>query len=141
MRATLLLTVLAAAGLCACGRNRIYSSRSIPPPPAPAPGGSEAPAFVGRWAASRADCASRPWIVTRFGLDSPGRTHCVFVKLSAASAGYAADVACKALGPDEIGRITLTLSGRGASRGLTLAGGPFALPVALAPCPRGRLDR
>jgi hypothetical protein len=93
------------------------------------------PAIVGRWAATRADCTSSPWLLTATELDTPGQTRCIFAKLGASSAGYAADVVCKGPGAEQIGRVTMTLSGQGASRGLTLAGGPFTLPVALTPCP------
>jgi hypothetical protein len=134
MRATLMLMIGAAVVVCGCGRQQIYSKQSVPISLAVA-SRSGRPAFVGRWAATRADCARSPWILTPTELDTPGRTHCSFAKLSPASAGYAADVACSGSGAEQIGRITLTLTGQRESRGLTLAGGPFTLPVALTPCP------
>lgn len=135
MRATLLLMTGAAACLSACKRDQIYSRQSLSGALAVSAVHAGPPAFVGRWAAASADCARKPWELTPTGLDAPDRMHCSFAKLSEASAGYAADVDCKGAGPEEIGRLTLTLSGQGASRGLTVAGGPFALPVALSPCP------
>jgi hypothetical protein len=135
MRATLMLMIGAAAVVSACRRDEIYSPRpEALPASAPMPA-SGPPAFVGRWAASPADCARRAWVLTAAALDAPDRTHCAFAKLSPGSAGYGVDVDCRGPGPEQIGRLTLTLSGEGAERGLTVAGGPFALPVALTRCP------
>lgn len=133
MRATLMLMIGAAAITSACKRNDIYSKQTATL--AVTSGTSGPPAFVGRWAATRADCATNPWILTPTELDTPGQVHCSFAKISTASAGYGADVICKGPGAEQIGRITLTLTGQGTSRGMTLSGGPFTMPVALTQCP------
>lgn len=135
MRATLMLMI--GAALCAggCKRNDIYSQRSLPAATPISSAISGTPGFVGRWAATRADCMKSPWVLTPTELDTPGQTHCRLGKLSSASAGYSTDVVCTGPGPEQLGHVTLTLSGQGASRGLTLEGGPFTLPVALSPCP------
>lgn len=135
MRATLMLLFGAAACLGACKRSDIYSKQSLPAATPISSLTSGTPDFVGRWAATRADCPTSPWVLTPAELDTPGQTHCRLGKLSAASAGYSTDVVCTGPAPEQLGRVTLTMSGEGASRGLTLSGGPFTLPVALTPCP------
>jgi hypothetical protein len=134
MRATLMLMIGAAAAVSACRRDEIYSRPEPGPVSTPMPT-SGPPAFVGRWAASPEQCVRRAWVLTPASLDAPDHTHCAFAKLSPGSAGYGVDVDCKGEGPEQIGRLTLTLSGEGPGRGLTVAGGPFAMPVALTRCP------
>jgi hypothetical protein len=93
------------------------------------------PGFVGRWAATPAACASRAWVLTSDALRSPSVLACSFDRVSPTDAGYAVDSVCtvgKARAP---GRLTFTLTGRGEARSLTVDGGPFTEPVALAHCP------
>jgi hypothetical protein len=136
MRATLAIALGAVACLAACGRSDdLYSKRSQSAPLADSTVGP--PAFVGRWATTAADCGQRPWTLSPAELVAPSGMRCNLGKLSPGSAGYGADVVCKGAGPERLGRITLTMSGQGASRGLTLAGGPFTMPVALTSCPTG----
>ena len=100
--------------------------------PRPADG---TPAFVGRWAATPAACATRAWVLTSDALRSPSVLACSFDQVSQTDAGYTVDGVCavgKARAP---GRLVFTLTGRGEARSLTVNGGPFTEPVALAHCP------
>jgi hypothetical protein len=136
IRAALPIILGAAAGLlAACDRGDLYSKQSPAAPLAVTSAMAGTPPFVGRWAATRADCPAAAWTFTPTGLQAPNGTHCAFVKESVGSAGYGMDVSCTGAGPGQIGRVTLTLSGQGATHGLTVAGGPFPMPVALTPCP------
>ena len=136
MRATPLIVLGAAACLLACGRgNGLYSKHSPQLASAPVMQGPQA--LDGRWARTVADCVGAAWTVSASGLEAPNGLHCSFAKLNAATAGFGADTVCKGAGAERIGWMTMTLSGQGASRGLTLAGGPFPTPVALARCPAG----
>jgi hypothetical protein len=91
--------------------------------------------FVGRWAATPAACATRAWVLTADALRSPSVLACSFDQVSPTDAGYTVDGVCavgKARAP---GRLVFTLTGRGEARSLTVNGGPFTEPVALAHCP------
>jgi hypothetical protein len=86
-------------------------STSAPPPRAeanasgPASGfGSLPPAnaplrFLGSWAASQAECASRPWRFTRTELTTANGSHCSIYKVSQVPGGYDLAAECPAKKP------------------------------------------
>ena len=55
--------------------------------------------FVGRWAASQAECASKPWIFTDKLLSGAGAPKCSFYKVSKAPGGYDIAATCPAEQP------------------------------------------
>ena len=99
-----------------------------------APDPSGAPAFVGRWAASKAVCGQKPWILQAGELRSPGALSCQFVRIDPTPAGYTVLSVCSIGKVEEPTRLALTLTGEGADRSLTLSGGPFAEPAPLTWC-------
>jgi hypothetical protein len=135
MRATLIVvscaSLLAIAG---CSQRQTLFSSDAPPVATIRNAKTGEPSFVGRWAPTAAACADGAWVLTAQRVQSPNGVSCTLVKLDPASAGYSSDVECGEAGHGS-GRMNLTLSGRGASRGLTLEGGPIALPVSLTACP------
>lgn len=139
MRRRLLIAGLAAAGLCACGRQEppfgAAPAERNPPMTAVTPAGK--PLFVGRWASSRAACADNGWEITAASLKSPSALSCEIAKAEPTGAGYTVYATCtvgKAMQPS---RLVFTFSGPSANRSLTLTGGPFTEPMALARCPAG----
>ncbi len=139
MRRRLLIAWLATAGLCACGQNEpplgAAPAERNPPMTAAAPAGK--PLFVGRWAASRAACADHGWEITAASLKSPSALSCEIAKAEPTSAGYTIYATCtvgKAIQPS---RLVFTFSGPSGNQALTLTGGPFTEPMALARCPAG----
>jgi hypothetical protein len=139
MRATFPFVLGAAVLLlAACGRHEALITTQAPSGAVMMENpGTDDPAYVGRWATSARGCVDRAWVLTRQNLHSANGLVCTFVKLEPGSAGYGGDVDCGAPGQRKAGRMTLTLTGSGASRGLTLVGGPFDLPVTLDACPAG----
>ena len=93
------------------------------------------PAFVGRWAASAADCGRTAWTMTAARLQSPGALACSVSQVTPTMAGYTAYSGCSTGGADMPGRVVMTLSGGPPPAALTLTGGPFAEPVSLVRCP------
>lgn len=55
--------------------------------------------FVGRWAATSAQCSSKAWKFTAGALAVPGGPHCSFYKVSKAPAGYDIAAQCPAEEP------------------------------------------
>jgi hypothetical protein len=103
-----------------------------PPHPASAAG---PPAFVGRWAVARAACARQPWVLTSDQLRSPSVLSCSFDKVNPTDAGYTIYSVCTVGKAQAPGRLVFTLTGQGSTRSLTVNGGPFTEPMALARCP------
>lgn len=134
------LALLGAAALGACNQHHLPPIGAAPAERAPAPTLAEAagpPLFVGRWAASTAACASRAWDLTPTSLKSPSALTCEFFKDERTSAGYTVYSTCKVGKASQPVRLVLTLTGSGATRSLTLTGGPFTEPVALSRCAPG----
>ena len=102
------------------------------PHPASAAG---TPTFVGRWAVAKAACARQPWVLTTGELRSPSVLSCSFDKVDPTDAGYTVYSVCTVGKAKAPGRLVFTLTGRGAARSLTVNGGPFTEPMALARCP------
>ena len=138
MRRRMLLAWLAAAGLAACSRPSeppIGSAPAERAPPLTASVAAGPPVYVGHWAVSRSACGERGWDLTAAGLQSPSALSCEFFKAEPTSAGYTVYSTCKVGKAAQPMRLVLTLTGQGKS--LTLSGGPFSEPVALARCPAG----
>lgn len=139
MRRRLLIAGLAAAGLCACGRHEpplgAAPAERSPPMTSTSPAGQ--PLFVGRWAASRAACADRGWEITAAALKSPSALSCEIAKAEPTSAGYTVYATCIVGKATQPSRLVFTFSGPSTNRALTLTGGPFTEPMALARCPAG----
>ena len=55
--------------------------------------------FVGTWAASQAECTSKPWIFTEKALSGAGAPKCSFYKISKAPGGYDIAATCPAKEP------------------------------------------
>jgi hypothetical protein len=134
-RYLLLLVLTAIAGGCRDRQALTYAPRSAPPPRSESVQGQ--PAFTGHWAAATTACGHEAWTLDTSGMVSPGVLSCSFDKVTPTDAGYTADGVCEVGKAREPGRLVLTLTGRGASRSLTLDGGPFTEPVALVRCPSG----
>lgn len=137
MRATLLLLIGAPILLlAACDRRGPLIRSSAPPSSAPISNAvTGEPGYVGRWASTPSACVDRAWVLTSRHLRTANGLECAFVKMTPGSAGFSGDVDCGPEGVRKAGRMTLTLTGRGKTRGLTLLGGPFDLPVPLEACP------
>jgi hypothetical protein len=103
-------------------------------PPRFAAGSTGPPAFVGRWAASKAVCAEQPWILQAGGLRSPGVLSCQFVRVDPTNAGYTVLSICSVGKVEEPTRMVFTITGEGQERSLTLSGGPFEEPAPLTWC-------
>lgn len=92
------------------------------------------PRFVGRWALNQSGCEGRAWVLTTGGMQSPSVLSCSFDKVNPTDAGYTVYSTCtvgKARAP---GRLVFTLTRQGATRSLTMNGGPFTEPMALLRC-------
>ncbi len=130
-RTTLALLVV----LAACGKTPpIGASAAEQAPPLSAAGAAGPPAFVGRWASSKAVCAQRPWILQAGELRSPGVLSCQFVRVDPTPAGYTVLSICTVGKVEEPTQLAFTLTGKGDDRSLTLSGGPFAEPAPLTWC-------
>jgi hypothetical protein len=93
------------------------------------------PGFVGRWALTPSACGRQAWVLSPLALRSPSVLSCSFERVSPIGAGYAVDTVCTVGKAKAQGRLVFTLTGQGASRALTMSGGPFTEPMALAHCP------
>jgi hypothetical protein len=115
--------------LCACGRQQsIYADRSVATI-APAASAETAPRFVGRWAASAAQC-DKPLVFAPRKLSSGG-TNCEFDKVDPSSAGYAITAVCGSMPA----RLIITTPNESNISLLTVSGGPFKDATALQRCP------
>jgi len=105
--------------------------------PVVAPAAGSAPAnYVGRWAASPAACADRPWVLTATHLAAPTGAQCDIVGPERTTAGFSANSLCQSAGAEPIsGRLVLTLTGPGAGDSLSISEGPFGAAISLARCP------
>ncbi len=140
MRRPALLALAAATTLCACSRQPEPPIGAAPAERAPSLAAAAAigpPLFVGRWAASRGACAARGWDLTPTSLTSPNALTCELTKAQPTSAGYTVYAVCKIGKAAQPTRLIFTLSGPSTNRSLTLTGGPFLEPMALARCPSG----
>ena len=133
---SILLCILALAGLGACQRqDGLFASRTFPSA-LPVEASGDTPRFVGRWATVTAGCGQdEVWVIKAKGLQSATDVPCTFDRVQTTSAGYVVATVCQAAGKPIPGRLTLTLSEYGAGRTMTVAGGPFSDPVALQRCP------
>ena len=75
--------------------------------PAKLPPANAALRFVGSWAASQAECASKPWIFTDKLLSGAGAPKCSFYKVTKAADGYDLAATCPAKEPDHTDLIRL----------------------------------
>ncbi len=94
-------------------------------------------AFIGRWAATASACGRQSWTLASDALRSPSALSCSFDKVIPTDAGYMVYGVCEVGKAKAPGTLMFTMTGRGATRSLTLSGGPFNEPVALARCPSG----
>jgi len=116
--------------VCACGpREGIYADRSVATI-APAASAETAPRFVGRWAASAAQC-DKPLVFAPRKLSS-GAANCEFDKVDPSSAGYAITAVC---GSGMPARLIITTPDEANISLLTVSGGPFKDATALQRCP------
>ncbi|MGZ3276186.1 MAG: hypothetical protein ACXU82_02720 [Caulobacteraceae bacterium] len=123
-----LLTVL-----CACGRNEgIYADRSATVI-APTASAETAPRFVGRWAASAAQCGD-PLVFAARSLTS-GAANCTFDKVDPSTAGYAITAICRSESGPKPSRLIVTTPNEPRISLLTVSGGPFKDATALQRCP------
>lgn len=130
MRLTVPLLIVAAliTALAACQSRE--AAGPVAPPPAPS-AGSEAPFFVGRWAAADTACGHAAWSFTRTGLETPGEVSCTFEQVTRTPQGYDITAICSAEGPPRQEQIRLSYAQ--SARALLVEGGPFA-PVGLVAC-------
>ena len=74
---------------------------------------------------------------TRSISSSPSALSCELTKAKPTSAGYTVYGVCMVGKAAQPTRLIFTLTGSSTSRSLTLSGGPFLEPMALARCPDG----
>ncbi len=120
-----------------CHRGPPALAQGLPgaaPPPPRHRTADGTPVFVGRWAASSTACERDPWVFKTGGLTTTGALSCTFDSFSPTVAGYVANGVCTVGKASSPMRLTMTLTGADSSRSMTISGGPFAEPVALAPC-------
>jgi hypothetical protein len=133
MRLALALSLVLLAALCGCGRRAgLYADRSIPLAAPDASSGAP-PRFVGRWAASSADCG-HPWVFEARSLSS-GAASCEFDKVEPSPAGYAIDGVCRSSAGPTPSRLVITTPDAPQIALLTISGGPFKAPAPLQRCP------
>ncbi len=122
--------------LCACSRPEppIGAAPAERSPSITTSAAGGAPLFVGRWAASKTACAARGWELTANSLKSPSALTCELLKAVPTSAGYTVYSTCLVGKASQPMRLVFTLTGSGATRSLTLTGGPFTEPLALSRC-------
>lgn len=119
--------------LGACGRqNGLYADRSVRVV-APAASAEAAPRFVGRWAASAAQCDD-PLVFASRSLSS-GAANCEFDKVDPNSAGYTITGVCGSGKGPMPARLTVATPNEPKISLLTVRGGPFRDATALQRCP------
>ena len=133
MKIAIPLALMLLAGLCACGKSQsgLYAERSIPIL-APAASAATPPRFVGRWAASTAECAT-PWVFEARSLREAGLT-CEFDRVDESSAGYSVATVCRMPKGPLPARLSIVLPETARVSNLTVSGGPFSDAVALQRC-------
>jgi predicted small lipoprotein YifL len=67
--------------------------------------------FIGTWASSKAECASKPWIFTAKALTVAGGPHCSFYQVSQAPEGYNLAATCPTKQPVHTDLIKLRFAG------------------------------
>jgi len=133
IRTILILALL--TPLAACGETS--------PEPAPAPDAASVvaepvsnptaqPAYVGRWAANPALCASRAWEFRHDGLSGPSDVACRFEGVAALDDGYEIAALCTSQAPPESRRLSLDF-GAG-ERTMSIQGGPAGDALSLVRC-------
>ncbi len=131
---TILILVLLTP-LAACGET---SPEPAPAPDAapvatePASNPTAQPAYVGRWAASPALCASRAWDFRHDGLTAPGDVACRFEGVAALDDGYEIAALCTSQAPPESRRLSLDFGSAG--RTMSIQGGPAGDALSLVRC-------
>lgn len=119
--------------LCACGRREgLYADRSVPLI-APAAAADAAPRFVGRWAATAAQCEDALVFAPR-SLASDA-TDCEFDKVDPSPAGYAIVAVCRSGSGPRPARLVVTAPNEANISLMTVSGGPFKNGEALQRCP------
>ena len=68
--------------------------------PTSLPPGDAGLRFVGRWATTKENCASKPWVFTKDELTATDGPHCSIYKVSEIAGGYDLAVQCPAKKPD-----------------------------------------
>ena len=132
MKHALILSFGVLTLLCACGpREGLYSDRSIPMI-APAASAEGAPRFVGRWAATAAQCAD-PLVFAARSLKSDA-ANCEFDKVDSSPAGYALTAVCSSSAGPNPTRLIITTPNLARISLMTVSGGPFRDPAALQRC-------
>ena len=121
--------------LCACGRREgLYADRSIPMI-APAASAEVAPRFVGRWAASAAQCDD-PLVFAARSVTSDV-ANCEFDKVEPSPAGYAMPAVCRGASGPTPTRLVVTAPNQAKISLMTISGGPFGHATALQRCAAG----
>ena len=92
---------------------------------------TEAPFFVGRWAAEENLCQGAAWEITAEKLSTPGHVICKFEQVRETATGYDIDATCTAEAPPA--PYTLAVSYAQSAGALLIEGGPFE-PVGLITC-------
>jgi hypothetical protein len=130
MRHAALISLTLLLGLGACGKaeTSLFADRSIPVL-APAASAETPARYIGRWAATPAQCSDAVVIEVR-SLRDDGFT-CEFDKVDQSSAGYTATSLCRMKGGPQPSRLTMIMP---EPASLTLSGGPFKDGVALQRC-------
>ena len=93
---------------------------------------TQAPFFVGRWAARPELCADGAWVITERGIDTAGEVSCRFDPPPAGSGPVEVDAVCTAEGPPKPWRLRLAYAQ--SARALLIENGPFA-DIGLIRCP------
>ena len=139
MRRPVLFALAAMTLLGACEQEHLPPIGASPAERAPALSAAAVagpPGFVGLWAASTTACAAREWALTPTTLTSPSALTCQLFKAERTSAGYTVYSTCTVGKASQPVQLVFTLTGSGATRSLTMTGGPFTEPVALSRCPQ-----
>ncbi|MDO8411543.1 MAG: hypothetical protein Q7S93_15925 [Phenylobacterium sp.] len=133
IRSILVLALL--TPLAACGE--APPAPSLAPEPsatadAPVSDATGQPAYVGRWAASPAMCASRAWDFRHDGLSAPGDVACRFEGVAALDDGYEIAALCTSQAPPESRRLHLSFGPAG--RTMSVEGAPSGEAPSLVRC-------
>lgn len=97
----------------------------------PAPS-TEAPRYVGAWAASADACAEPAWFFNAAEVSTRGEVHCDFDTVVLTQTGYAIGAICTAQAPPT--RHAIQLSFAEDARSMLVSGGPWGAPIALTHC-------
>lgn len=131
-----LTLTLAMLALASCGRQDqgLYAERSLVRTDlAASPDG--APAYLGRWARTAADCAERPFIFEMKRIEAPSGSWCDVSDWQTSPAGYSLTTVCHVReGGPTPGRLLVTVPDHAQGKTLTVEGGPLDRPLGLIRC-------